>query len=65
MLGQGSISAESLLRACAANKANGILGCIKSNMTSTTRGVIIPCFSALLRWHLDYRVPFWDTWYKN
>lgn len=65
MLGQGSISAVSLLCAHAAKKDNGILGCIKSSTANTSRVVIIPLFSPLFRWNLEYYVQFWATRYKK
>ncbi|GAB0180193.1 mitochondrial enolase superfamily member 1 [Grus japonensis] len=53
--------------ALAAQKANHVLGCIKSSrcMTSRSREVILPPYSALVRPHLQYCVQLWGPQYRR
>ncbi|GAB0181531.1 hypothetical protein GRJ2_000618400 [Grus japonensis] len=51
--------------ALAAQKANCVLGCIKSSVTSRSREVILPFYSACLRPHLEYCIQLWGPQYRR
>ena len=51
--------------ALAAQKANHILGCIKSSMASRPRDMILPLYSALVRPHLESCIQLWSPQHRK
>ncbi|KAJ7403500.1 hypothetical protein BTVI_76466 [Pitangus sulphuratus] len=51
--------------ALAAQKADCVLGCIKSNVASRLMEVILPFYSALVRPHLECCIQLWGTQHRK
>ncbi|KAJ7423061.1 hypothetical protein WISP_35303 [Willisornis vidua] len=48
-----------------AEKANGILSCIRNSVASRTRAVTLPLYFALMRLNFRFFVQFWALHYKK
>ena len=49
----------------AAQKANHVLGCMKRSVTSRSREVILPLYSALVGPHLECCIQLWGPQYRR
>lgn len=55
----------SLQCALTAQKANSVLGCIKSSVASRLREVILPLCSVLVRPHLESCIQMWNPQHRR
>ena len=49
----------------AARKAKCVLGCVKKEVASREREVVVPLYSALVRPHLEYCIQAWGLQYRK